>query len=526
MEPFQQPPIPTRAAAWSAFPRATRGASLLATNITQNHVDSQSTGANLTETQLTSSNVNAADFGQLYNTPVDGQVYAEPLVLTNVTITAGPNTVGTPGTYDSVVFVATQNDSLYAIERPTAASSGSAVPGYRPIPTISPWHHLRHHHPERGHEFRRHLPADRDHRTPVIDPSTNVIYLIPNTKEIVGGDAYYVQRLPPSTSPTAPMPRRPSSSAPPPTATPITHRFTSTARGTATSAEWSSSTPCANNRPALSLVNGQVYAEWASHGDNGPYHGWVVAWNVTNLSTQGMVLAGVLCTDPNGGEGGIWGGGGGLTFDPDETINGNPPSTSKPATATPRRRSAPRWRGFPANDNYNESLVKVEADPTTSPTNQNSNGWGFKVVDYFTPYNVNALDDADEDFGSGSPLVLPDSAGIPGHPHLIVAAGKEGTIYLIDRDNLGKFNANDDNVLNSVYNPNTGITTPPVLINGSFSTRPITTARFIGSPVTTAMPGRTSWPPTRCPTLPSSPSPRSSQPRKQPTATSAISPAP
>src|SRR5271155_4432892 len=83
---------------------------LLATNITQNHVDSQSTGADLTETQLTSSNVNAADFGQLYNTPVDGQVYAEPLVLTNVAIAAGPNTVGTPGTYPSVVFVATQHD--------------------------------------------------------------------------------------------------------------------------------------------------------------------------------------------------------------------------------------------------------------------------------------------------------------------------------------------------------------------------------------------------------------------------------
>src|SRR5208283_2550705 len=66
---------------------------LFATNITQYHVDSQSTGANLTETQLTPSNVNAADFGQLYNTPLDGQVYAEPLVLTNVAIAAGPNTV-------------------------------------------------------------------------------------------------------------------------------------------------------------------------------------------------------------------------------------------------------------------------------------------------------------------------------------------------------------------------------------------------------------------------------------------------
>ena len=115
-------------------------------------------------------------------------------------------------------------------------------------------------------------------------------------------------------------------------------------------------------------------------------------------------------------------------------------------------------------------MVKVEADPTTTATNQNSNGWGLKIVDYFTPYNVNALDDADEDFGSGSPLVLPDSAGIPGHPHLH-GGRRQGRHDLPDRPRQpGKFNVNDDDVLNSVYNPSTGITTPPVLINGSLST--------------------------------------------------------
>ena len=97
------------------------------------------------------------------------------------------------------------------------------------------------------------------------------------------------------------------------------------------------------------------------------------------LSTQGMVLSGVLCTDPNGGEGGIWGGGGGLTFDPDETVQ-------RAARVLLRNR---QWRpcggtptldanGFPTDDDYYESLVKVEADPTTTATNQNSNGWGMK----------------------------------------------------------------------------------------------------------------------------------------------------
>src|SRR5271154_7219027 len=121
---------------------------LFATNITQYHVDSESTGANLTETQLTSSNVNAADFGQLYNTALDGQVYAEPLVLTNVAIAAGPNTVGTPGTYNSVVFVATEHDSLYAVSAASGATlwqrtfldttnSNDFLPGASSVSTVS-----------------------------------------------------------------------------------------------------------------------------------------------------------------------------------------------------------------------------------------------------------------------------------------------------------------------------------------------------------------------------------------------------
>jgi autotransporter-associated beta strand protein len=446
---------------------------LLATNITQYHVDSQSTGANLTETQLTPSNVNAADFGQLYNTPVDGQVYAEPLVLTNVTIAAGPNTVGTPGTYNSVVFVATQNDSLYAIN----AADGTILWHRTFLDTSNPNDYLP------GATAVTAIPNDDTNSddinpevgitgTPVIDPSTNTIYVLPNTKEIVDGNPYYVQRL------HAINVSDGTDSAP------------AFIIGTTTNGNTNSTSIYVNgtgdgnvngvvqfnalrenNRPALSLVNGEVYAEWASHGDNGPYHGWVVRWDVTHLSTQGMVLSGVLCTDPNGGEGGIWGGGGGLTFDPDESFGGQPDFYFETGNGDPRGGNPPLdANGFPADDDFYESLVKVEADPTTTATSQSANGWGLKIVDYFTPYNVNALDDADEDFGSGSPLVLPDSAGIPGHPHLIVAAGKEGTIYLLDRDNLGKFNVNDDDVLNSVYNPSTGISTPPVLINGSLST--------------------------------------------------------
>ena len=219
---------------------------LLATNITQYHVDSQSTGANLTETQLTSSNVNAADFGQLYNTPLDGQVYAEPLVLTNVTIVAGPNTVGTPGTYDSVVFVATENDSLYAINAANGAilwqrtfldttNPNDYLPGATSVSTVS----------SDDMSSSDIYPEIGITGTPVIDPSTNIIY--------VSVPYEGTRRLYDPFRPATPRHqsrrwhrRRPvfPHRATRQTITPITHRSTSTARATAMSGAWSSSTPC------------------------------------------------------------------------------------------------------------------------------------------------------------------------------------------------------------------------------------------------------------------------------------------
>src|SRR5262249_49442432 len=89
-------------------------------------------------------------------------------------------------------------------------------------------------------------------------------------------------------------------------------------------------------------------------------------------------------------------------------------------------------------------FVKLALDPSTSPANQNINGWGFKVVDYFTPFDQEYLDRADLDLGSGAPLVLPDAVGSAAHPHLLIGAGKEGSIYVLDRDNLGKFGVSDN----------------------------------------------------------------------------------
>ena len=189
-------------------------------------------------------------------------------------------------------------------------------------------------------------------------------------------------------------------------------------------------------RPALIIQNGNLYIAAASHGDNGPYHGWLLRYDVTGASP---VLTGVLNTTPNGGLGGIWQAGGTPVFDADgnmfvETSNG---------TFSPYRVGSQVFgfdaNGFPIDGNYGDSFIKIAVDTThNSPTNQNMNGWGMQVVDYFTPFNEEVLDEADRDVGSGSPVILPDSLGSAAHPHLLLGGGKEGKLYLIDRDNMGK----------------------------------------------------------------------------------------
>ncbi len=106
-------------------------------------------------------------------------------------------------------------------------------------------------------------------------------------------------------------------------------------------------------------------------------------------------------------------------------------------------------------------------DTSSSPTNQNGNGWGLKAVDYFTPDNQATLDQNDTDLGSQSPVILPDAVGSSQHPHLLEAAGKEGTIYLIDRDNMGHFSATANNVVQVLMGAIGGVFGTPAFFNNT-----------------------------------------------------------
>ncbi len=439
---------------------------------------------NANETQLTPANVSSGSFGKLFSTPLDGQVYTQPLVDTGVAISNGPYTTSGAAGVHNVVFVATENDSLYAIDAGNSSQGAilwhrsfldandpnDALPGadsVTPVPYLDTTGS-----PDLA-------PVIGITGTPVIDPNTNTMYVIAATKETVGGVAHYVQRLhainiADGSDVVAPYLIGDTtgddtfdSSVVEQDNTPI--YVYGDGEASITDPYNGSGQPVVqfnalheNQRSALRLVNGTLYAAWGSHGDTPPYFGWVAAWNVSNLTGNGWQLSGVLNASPNGGGDGIWLAGGGLSFEPDgsafyfETANGR----ALPITLN--------GAGFPNDGNYPDAVVKVVADPNSTPQNQNTNGWGFKIVDYFVPYNEVSLDYQNLDLTS-APQLLPASAGIPGHANLLVAGGKEGKLYLIDRKSMGEFDPNNDNVLNSVPN-GSGNNTPPALLNGILST--------------------------------------------------------
>jgi fibronectin type 3 domain-containing protein len=422
-------------------------------NVLGYRVDNADTGLNANETILTPDNINAGNFGKRLTTPVDGQVYAEPLYASSVDITVG----SAQGSHN-VVYVVTEHDSLYAIDADSGnvlwkASFIDPASGITTMPA--------------GETGSGDITVEIGiTATPVIDLAHNMIYVEAKTKEVHAGDpnAHYVHKL---------WAVDLGSGAATDTVIADTsfnggYIYNSgpytVGTGDGAISVGGQSRVYFNamrqmDRPGLTLNNGTVYLAFASHGDNGPYHGWLLSYDAASLT-----LTGALNTTPNGGLGGIWQGGGIVSMDPQgflyfETGNG----TFNPNTIITDP-SNPRF-GFPADANYGDSFVKVGVDPTTSETNQNPNGWGLKVVDFFTPFNEQQLDGADTDLGSGGPVVLPDSVGSVAHPHLLVGGGKEGKIYLIDRENMGKFNAATDNVVQTQAGAVGGILSEPAFFN-------------------------------------------------------------
>ena len=379
------------------------------------HNDSARTGLNTNETLLTLANVNTSTFGLLFSRPVDDWVYAQPLVMTNVAIPGKGN--------HNLVLIATVNCTVYAFDADdpgvtdpywqTSFLSTNVVAVKNTDMTGACGGNYQDFHGNMGIVG-----------TPVIDPLTGTLYVVAKTKEF---GSTFVQRLH-ALDITTGIERAGS---------PVVIAATISASGDGSVGGMLSFDPMKENqRSALALLNGVVYIGWSSHCDWGPYHGWLIGYNASSLSVVSL-----FNTTPNGGLGGIWSSGdapvsdsaGNLYF---ETGNG----TFSPATG-----------------NYADSFLKLT---TTNATN------GLVLADYFTPYNQAALSSADLDVDSGGCIILPDEAGSAGHPHLLVGGSKGGTMYLLDRDNLGHFNSNSDTqIVQSVTNGTGKCYDTPVYFN-------------------------------------------------------------
>ena len=165
-------------------------------------------------------------------------------------------------------------------------------------------------------------------------------------------------------------------------------------------------------RSALLLLKGQVFIAWASHCDLGTYHGYIMSFSELNLARSGLYV-----DTPNGYEGGFWGGGAGPAADSGGSIYA--------ATGNGQ---------YDGGTDFGDSVLRL-AWPSTFGA--------ISLRDYFTPWNQQSLDQNDSDFGSGGAMLLPDQPGTP-YPHLLIQVGKEGTIDLVNRDNMGHFHSGSD----------------------------------------------------------------------------------
>jgi uncharacterized repeat protein (TIGR03806 family) len=357
------------------------------------HNDNTRQGANTNEMILTPANVNTNSFGRLFSYAVDGFVYAQPLIMTNVSIPG-------KGTHN-VVYVATEHNSVYAFDADDNSGVNGPLwqisflgPGVTTVPS--------------GDVGTTDItPEIGITSTPVIDPVTGTIYCEVKTKEGTG----YVHRLHALDIRTG-LERTDFNS--PGIISCANYPGLGTGDNDGQNPPHVLWDPLHEHcRPALTLLNGAVYLSFASHGDNQPYHGWMFAYNATNVTQQ----LGVYNATPNGGLGGFWDGGGGPSVDAQgnlyfQTGNGTFDGGTDVTTT----------------NNYAMSLMKL------ATTN------GIALVDYFAPANAVALSDGDQDLGSSAPIILPDSAGSVAHPHLVVGGGKTAPIYLVDRDKMGRFN--------------------------------------------------------------------------------------
>ncbi len=364
--------------------------------VTTQHNDNFRSGLNAKEKILAPTNVSPKTFGKLFSYPVDGFVYAQPLYIPGVPI---------GGINHNVIYIATENDSVYAFDADSNAGTNA-----------NPLWHVNFTNPAAGVtpvvfwdvNSSDVIPYIGITSTPVIQVLTSTIYVVAKTAEVSGTTTSYVQRLhaldlktgaekfggPVVIAPTYPGTDVPNDG----------------------NGKVIFDALHQHNRPGLLLSGGVLYAAWASHGDQDPYHGWLVGFNASTLQQVS-----VYNTTPNAipgaapsGRGGFWQGGSGLSADQTGSIYGVTGNGS-----------------FDGIANFGDSVLKFSST--------------LQVTDSFTPYDQAAISANDVDLGSSGAMLMPPQSGPT--PHLLITASKNGSIYVINRDAMGGYNPNGNQIV-------------------------------------------------------------------------------
>jgi hypothetical protein len=372
---------------------STNSASASSIDVVTYHYDNLRTGENTNEAILTPMNVNSTKFGKLGEFAVVGKVDAQPLYLSNLSIPG----VGTK----NVLYVATEHGCVYAFDADSIGSSASKPiwVTYTKLPDEVPSD-------DRG--CGQVTPEIGVTSTPVIDRTRGAIYVVAVSKNGAGNYIHRIHALDLTTG--AELFGGP---------TIVTASYPNASGGSVVF-----DPSLYNERPGLLELNGTIYTTWGSHCDAGPYTSWVMAYSADTLKQTS-----VLNLTPNGSDGGIWMSGAAPALDASGNIyfivgNGTF-DTSLNA-------------GFPSQHDCGNCFAKISPISSSPP---------LSLVDYFTPSNTVTQSDQDLDFGSGGPLLLPDLMDASSMTrHLAVVSGKDANIYVLDRDNMGKFNSGADNI--------------------------------------------------------------------------------
>jgi hypothetical protein len=367
------------------------------------HNDNARTGVNSKEYALAPTTVSSSTFGKLFSCPVDGYVYAQPLYVANLAIPG-------KGTHN-VVIVATENDSVYALDADNPGcvqywKASMLKTGEVPVPAGDT---------EETEDLK---PIIGVTSTPVIDPTTSTVYVCAKSKN--------------------------------PTTTSYFHRLHALSLADGTEKFGGPVDITATGfvplfhlqRPGLLLANNTVYLAFGSQGDRNQWHGWLFGYNPATLAQKFVWTTSDLGAN---NQASIWQSGNGVPADGSGNVYVETGNGTFDADA--------------GGTNYGDSIVKL------SPTGT--------VLDFFTPHDEASLNQQDIDLGNCGVLVLPDQYGSAAHPHLALGCGKNGLMYLLDQDNMGKFNSTTENVVQVVTvnlntsSPTGGMYGQPAFWNGN-----------------------------------------------------------